>query len=43
MQGFYVLATIVDGIARVNEIVDGQKDAQTDGKPDAYVAPCQQV
>ena len=39
MQGLKVLATIVDEIARVIEIVDGW----TDRKPDAYVAPCQQV
>ena len=39
MQGLKVLATIVDEIARVNEIVDGQ----THRKPDTYVAPCQQV
>ena len=39
MQGLTVLPTIVDEIARVNEIVDGRKH----GKLDAYVAPCQQV
>ena len=35
MQGLMVLATIVDEIARVNEIVDRWTDT--------YVAQCQQV
>ena len=43
MQGLKVLPTIVDEIAGVNEIVDGCIHAQMDGKPDAYVTPCQQV
>ena len=42
MQDLKVLSTIVEEIARVNEIVDGRMDTQTDGKPDAYVAPFQQ-
>ena len=40
MQGLKVLLTIADEIARVNEITDGQMHTQ---KPNAYVAPCQQV
>ena len=39
MQGLKVLPTIVDEIPRANEIVD----RQTDRKPDACFAPCQQV
>ena len=40
MQNLKVLPTIVDEIARVNEIVDWRMD---NGKLDTYVAPCQQV
>ena len=43
MQGLKVLPTIVDEIARFNEIIDGWIDEPMDGKPDAYVTPCQQV
>ena len=47
MQGLTVLATIVDEIAWVNEIVEGWTDgctyARMDPKLDAYVAPCHQV
>ena len=43
MQVLKILPTMVDEVARVNEIVDSQTDAGTDRKPDAHVTPRQQV
>ena len=44
MQGLKVLPSIVDKITRVNEpLLSVLTDQWTHRKPNAYVAPCQQV